>query len=180
MNIAVISDIHDNIWTLRAAISFVQEADVLICCGDLCSPFILPMIAERYTKPIKLVFGNNDGDLFRITRQAVRFSNIQIAAEYYQDELGGLKVAAVHYDNIGLDLARSGQFDLVCFGHNHRHQVEYFGTTLAINPGALMGYSPLENKEISPTFIIYDTDTKEVKSCQVVNVPAGTTAVKEF
>jgi hypothetical protein len=167
MKITVLSDIHDNIWTLRSALAAVQETDVLICCGDLCSPFIVTMLAENYPNPIHFVTGNNDGDLFRITRNASRFSRFHIEGELFQTELDGKKISACHYDNIALEIVRSGQYDLVCFGHNHHYQIERFGKTLAINPGTLMGYNPIEKKEIPPTFVVYDLLTDQTASYQV-------------
>jgi len=35
MRIAILSDIHDNVWKLAAALEAVRHADVLLCCGDL-------------------------------------------------------------------------------------------------------------------------------------------------
>jgi uncharacterized protein len=172
MKIAILSDIHDNIWTLQSALSTIQYADAMICCGDLCSPFIVPILVENFSKPIYVVFGNNDGDLFRITRNAGRFAHFFAQGELFEAELGGKKFAVNHYDNIALDLARGGMFDVVCFGHNHRYQVERFGATLAINPGTLMGYSPLDRQEVPPTFAVYDTNSGHVDSYQVI-LPSG-------
>lgn len=157
MKIAILSDIHDNIWTLRAALAALQSADMLICCGDLCSPFIVPLLAENFSKPIHLVFGNNDGDLFRITKNAGRFGHFHIAGELFQAVIDGKSIAANHYDSIALEIARTGTHDVVCFGHNHRYQVARFGKTLAVNPGTLLGYSPLDNRDVAATYIIYDT-----------------------
>ena len=71
MRIAILSDIHDNLWNLAAAISSVQAADALICCGDLCSPFVIDELA-KFPKEVHIVFGNNDADLYRITSKASR------------------------------------------------------------------------------------------------------------
>ncbi len=47
MRIAIISDIHDNLWNLAGTVDFIQNsADVLICCGDLCSPFVIDELAK--------------------------------------------------------------------------------------------------------------------------------------
>jgi uncharacterized protein len=167
MKIAILSDIHDNIWTLRSALTGIQDADVMIYCGDLCSPFMVPLLAENFPNPIYFVYGNNDGDLFRITRNASRFSRFHIEGELFLAEMEGKKVAVNHYDNIALEIAHSGVYDLVCFGHNHRFQIERFGKTMAINPGTLMGYSPLDQKEVPPTFVVYDTLTDQPSSYQV-------------
>ena len=70
MKIAVISDIHDHVVNLQNAIGLFKEVDSVLCCGDLCSPFVLNLLAEGFTKDIHIVFGNNDGDTFRITKNA--------------------------------------------------------------------------------------------------------------
>ncbi len=159
MKIAILSDIHDHVWTLKAALRAVQDTDILICCGDLCSPFIIPIMAENYSRPIHLVFGNNDGDLFRITKNASRYPHVHIEGEYFEGILGGKKFALNHYDNIAGNLARSGNFQVVCFGHNHRFEINRYGNSLAINPGTLLGYSPLDACDVPPTFVIYNSET---------------------
>jgi len=58
MRIAVLSDIHDNVWKLAAALEAVRDADALICCGDLCSPFIVHQLGRGFAGPIHVVFGN--------------------------------------------------------------------------------------------------------------------------
>src|SRR5579883_2882184 len=76
MKIAILSDIHDNVWKLEAALKQMQEAELLICCGDLCSPFIVGLLADGFPqRPLHIVFGNNDADLFRITQNANRYPN---------------------------------------------------------------------------------------------------------
>lgn len=180
MKIAILSDIHDNIWNLQAALTGIQPADALICCGDLCSPFVVPIMAESFPKPIYLVYGNNDGDLLRITKNASRFPNFHLEGEFLETEWEGKKIAANHYDNIALPLAHSDIYDLVCFGHNHRYQVEKFGKTLAINPGTLMGYSPLVKTEVTPTFVIFDTQDESVVSFQVQALVGGSSARAVF
>ena len=49
MRIAVLSDIHDNVWKLAAALDAVGDADALICCGDLCSPFIVHQLGRGFS-----------------------------------------------------------------------------------------------------------------------------------
>lgn len=177
MKIAILSDIHDNVWTLRATIQAIQNTDLLICCGDLCSPFVVPIMGENYSKPIHLVFGNNDGDLFRITKNANRYAHFHIEGEYFQGILDGKRFALNHYDHIASDLARSGNFDLVCFGHNHRFEIKRFGKSLAINPGTLLGYSPLDSCDVPPTFAIYDSETDEAIGYQLITPKISHTSV---
>ncbi len=160
MNIAVISDIHDNIWNLHKALQnkSLQSADVLLCCGDLCAPFIIKLLGQGYASPIHMVLGNNDGDLAAIIRTASEYANIHIHGEYFTGEFGGKTIGMNHYPDKARILARSGVFDVVCYGHNHILSAdEMVGETLMINPGAIMGYNGGELKEIRPTFIVLDT-----------------------
>jgi len=191
MRIAILSDIHDNIWNLHAAMHWLlslsgdEAIDSLICCGDLCSPFVMVIIVD-YCKerslPIDLVFGNNDGDSPRITAQAKAYPPLTVHYEmaelvenegelitrvayekthgegsYLQGKKGGKRIAVQHYDNIALPIAAANQYDLVCFGHNHQRELRRFARTVALNPGTLLGYKPRASKDVKATFAIYDS-----------------------
>src|SRR5437588_11169651 len=77
MKIAILSDIHDNLWNLSSALNAVRDSDVLICCGDLCSPFVIDELA-KFGRDIHIVFGNNDADLYRITTKALKKPNCHL------------------------------------------------------------------------------------------------------
>jgi putative phosphoesterase len=194
MKIAIISDIHDNVWNLRATMHWLMSLqgddaiEQLICCGDLCSPFVMGLITE-YCKeqsiPIHLVFGNNDGDASRITAQAkdksflyihnefaelaikdnellsrASFKDKQGMDNYFETTVARDRIAVHHFDSAARPIAEAGKYGLVCFGHNHSYEATYFGDSLAVNPGALMGYNPLATEDVrhvEPTFAIYDT-----------------------
>jgi len=176
MRLAVLSDIHDNIWKLAAALDAVRGADALICCGDLCSPFVVHQLGRGFSGPVHIVLGNNDGDLFRITQNARGYSHLRIHGEFFRGELGGRQVAAVHYDSLARPLIASGEFDLVCFGHNHIYEVSRAGRTLAVNPGAIMGsaFGPDgAPREAPSSFVLYDTETAAACGYQIVASPAG-------
>ena len=67
MRVAIVSDIHDNIWKLETLLSGL-EADAILFCGDFCAPFTLAQIAEGFEGPVHAVFGNNDGDQLLLAR----------------------------------------------------------------------------------------------------------------
>ena len=168
MKIAILSDIHDNVWDLAVCLEGLQEAEALICCGDLCSPFIVSLLAEGFRdRPIHIVFGNNDGDLYRITNNGKRFDYVRLHGEFFETELDGQRFAVNHYDNIARRIAASGEYQVVCYGHNHIYKIEPLGRTLTINPGAIMGYDPINKADIPSTFVIYDTYTGAVTGYQV-------------
>jgi hypothetical protein len=176
MRLAVLSDIHDNIWKLAAALEAVAFCDVLICCGDLCSPFIVHQLGRGFAGPIHIVFGNNDADLFRITANAQKYPRIRIHGEFFRAEFDGKAVAAVHYDNIARPLALSGEFDLVAFGHNHVYEIARTGRALLVNPGPIMGakFGPGgESTDVASTFVIYDTASNAGSGYELAQCAGG-------
>jgi putative phosphoesterase len=162
MKIGIISDIHDNVWNLHVALRALREVDTLICCGDLCSPFVIGLLANGLPdRPIHIVFGNNDGDLFRIAQVAAKWGQIQLHGEMFVGELGGKQVAVNHYPSIAATIDR-GSFDLICYGHDHRFHIARHGKTLVVNPGTIMGYDPGAQGDVAATCAVYDTATGEI------------------
>ena len=161
MKIAILSDIHDNIWKLEEVLKELGEAQELIFCGDFCAPFSLGMLAEGFRGPIHVVFGNNDGDKLLLSQVAAKAGNVTLHGEFAELELGGRKIAAIHYPAIAAGLAASGRYDLVCCGHSHKYEAKRVGRTILLNPGEVMGRFGLS------TYAIYDTETGEVSRREV-------------
>jgi len=61
---------------------------------------------------------------------------------------------------------------VVCCGHNHCFQVQPLGDSLLVNPGALMGYSPISRSEVPPTFVVYDSAGRTWQGYQVARLKA--------
>jgi hypothetical protein len=160
MRIAILSDIHDNLWNLAAAISSVQAADALICCGDLCSPFVIDELA-KFPREIHIVFGNNDADLYRITAKASRLPHLQVYGELFQNVFDGKRFAVNHFDYLAKPMSKSGDYDVVCFGHNHEFEISREAGCLRINPGPIMGakFSSGKWEDTAASFVVYDTAT---------------------
>jgi putative phosphoesterase len=161
MRIAILSDVHDNIWKLETLMAGL-EADALIFCGDFCAPFTLAQIAEAFAGPVHVVFGNNDGDQFFLSQVASKFAHVTLHGDFAELEFEGRRVAVTHYPQIGKALAQGGFYDLVCHGHSHERLVEVTGETLRVNPGEVMGRFGLS------TFAMYDAATAEV---EIIEVP---------
>lgn len=152
MKIAVLSDVHDNIWNLADALRQIAEigADAAIFCGDFCAPFTLTQMGEGFGGPVHCVLGNNDGDERLLLRNAQAAGNVTLHGQYAELVLGGRRIAVNHYPEIAQRLAGSGEFDLVCYGHNHLARIERAGSTVLANPGEIMG------RFGAPSFGIYD------------------------
>ena len=168
MRIAILSDIHDHVWNLDAALAHLKPlADQLICCGDLCSPFILDQLARGFAGPIHIVFGNNDADLFRITAKTTQHPHVRLRGEFFEDDFDGRRIAVNHFDHIALAIARGERHDAVFYGHNHIHRAEHFGSTLALNPGSIMGCqfdATARRTDVAATFALYETTSRAVQS----------------
>jgi putative phosphoesterase len=165
MLVAIVSDIHDNLWNLAAALASVANADALICCGDLCSPFVIDELAN-FPRDVHIVFGNNDADLYRITAKARNKPNIHLHGELYQDTLENRRIAVNHFDYLAYPIAKSGDYDVVCFGHNHEFEISRQARCLLINPGPIMGakFSSGRWEDVPATFVIYDTASHSVEA----------------
>lgn len=83
MKLTILSDIHDNVWNLQKVLDSpdVQKTGALLCCGDLCAPFILRLLGQGYPNPIHIVLGNNDGDVASFIRVAATFEEYLALSE---------------------------------------------------------------------------------------------------
>ncbi len=162
MKIVVLSDSHDNITNLDAALPTLRSAEAIIHCGDLCSPFMIHRIGSGVGEiPVHIVWGNNEGDPWRIAKAANEYPSIILHGALAELVLGGLRVAVNHYPRIARGLAKSGDYDLVCYGHDHIAHEEWIGECLLFNPGELLG---LKGRS---TLAVVDTDDRKVRWVEV-------------
>lgn len=158
MKVAILSDIHDNIWNLEKVLSLLKgQVEALIYCGDFCAPFIPPKLSILDI-PIYACLGNNDEDQIGLLKQGGdKFNWTFLAEEYGQIELDGEKIAFCHYPKLGELLAKSGEYDAVFHGHTHNSLNKTYGKTLLVNPGAVCGIQ--KGKPGVGSYAIYDTKT---------------------
>lgn len=159
MKIAVMSDSHDHIWNLRKALAVIRAegCEKIIHCGDFVAPFMFKEL-EQAGIAVHCVFGNNDGDKGLLTRFAQESRGlITLYAVIGEVEADGRRIAFTHEWIVAEGLTATGKYDLVCFGHSHRHEIRNFGNVMALNPGEIMG------KDGDPGFCIFDTSTRAVE-----------------
>ena len=163
--IAIFSDSHDNIPALRSALEAarVSGAEVLLHCGDLCAPFMLDQIGQGFEGAIHVVFGNNDGDGRLLQTIASKHPQITLHGIYCELTIEQRKLAIIHYPEPALRIAQSGEFDLVCYGHNHEKYAGQIGKSWLINPGELLG------KNSTPSWGLYDCVTHKFELVEVGN-----------
>jgi putative phosphoesterase len=141
MIIGAMADTHDRLDAVDKAISFFNSRKVtdVLHTGDLVSPFVVPLFSKLKAK-LHFVWGNNEGDHDFIK---VRFADIGITplGDFAALQLGGKKIALLHgiHEEIVDALVKSGHYDLVVRGHNHKAEI-IEGETLVVNPGEVCGY----------------------------------------
>lgn len=162
MKLVILSDTHDNIWALDEAVEVISRGEAVLHCGDLCSPFMIPRLAQAAgSSPVHVVWGNNDGDKRLLMVQAEKTDNVHIHGEFADLELGGLRVAVNHYPEVGRALASGNVYDLVCYGHDHTAHHEKVEQTDLLNPGEMMG---LMGKR---TLVVYDTADRSLEWVEI-------------
>ena len=156
MLVGVLSDSHDNLPKLGAAIEVLRAlgAEHLVHAGDFVAPFAVKILAGcgiSFTG----VFGNNDGE-----KAGIRSVSPSVHEAPHAFELGGRRIVAVHDLGKLPDEARA-QADVVVFGHTHKILVEP-GPPLLLNPGEVGGW--LEGRS---TVALLDLDSLEVSILDV-------------
>jgi putative phosphoesterase len=155
MIVGIISDSHDNIWNLDKALAKLKDVDVLIHCGDFCAPFIIKDYLAKFGKPVHCVYGNID-DREVNKKLADEAENITFYGDEAEFELAGKKIAIRHMPDKAEELAKSGKYDVVFYGHKHKADIKKIGNTLFVNPGEIMG------RLGNPTYAIWDTETDKI------------------
>ncbi|MFQ5612883.1 MAG: metallophosphoesterase family protein [Anaerolineae bacterium] len=151
MKIAVLSDIHDNIWNLARVMPQAASADLLLFLGDFCAPFTLKQMADGFSGPIHWVPGNNDGDPLLLAGIGAAAGNVSHYNPIGVLDLDGHRIAFTHYPEVAEGLVATGTYRAVFSGHTHVFRQERTGPTLWVNPGEVMG------RFGEPSFGFYDT-----------------------
>ena len=146
MKVCILSDSHDHIALLDAAVADAQQAgaEAVLHAGDVVAPSTLHCL-EKYQLPVHVIHGNNLGDIHAMAHLAqYSKSMIQYHGMDAGIELGGRKIFIVHYPHYAKAMAATGDWDLVCCGHSHQVEINtqqncQGGTTWLVNPGTIGG-----------------------------------------
>ncbi len=137
MRIGILSDTHDNVAAIEAALAefAVRNVELVIHCGDIQSPETVCHFARF---PTHFVLGNCDwhGAAFKPSMAAI---GAKLYEPFGELELGGRTIGWIHSHDAKLfmDLEFSDHFDYLFYGHTHKAEQHHRGRTLVVNPGAL-------------------------------------------
>jgi predicted phosphodiesterase len=107
------------------------------------------------------LLGNNDGELDGLEAGFRALGNgSELHGRLAELTFDGARVAALHGESRDrvAELATSGEYDLVCYGHHHERDHHAVGDCVVVNPGAHFPTVPAEHNTVA----VYDTDTGEV------------------
>jgi len=168
MIICILSDSHDNRRLLEAAVAEAKNrgAVAVLHCGDVVAPSTLN-VTMKFELPVHVIHGNNTGDQFSLHLMADK-SGGQLSY-YGQDagiEMHGKKIFLVHYPHYAEAMATTGDWDMVCCGHDHKANVEWIdnikgGKTVVVNPGTVAGIAA------PATYIIADLEKMEFETIEL-------------
>lgn len=152
MKIAIIADSHDNLATLKIALNWIKKEKIkaIIHCGDVSKENFLKEALVDYPGRIFLCRGNCDIDSFDSVPK------IKVFEEIGEIKLAGKKIAFCHFPKPAEELAKSGKYDVVFYGHNHKPWLKNIGKTKLANPGNLAGVY------YKATLAVYNTKTNKL------------------
>ncbi len=140
MRIGLLSDTHNNLGALQAALRLFRAEGVgrLVHCGDMTSARTAALL-EGFE--VLCVAGNVDQNPQDIRRALQDLHPGNRYSQHYHGRLGTASLAVTHSHVPGKleQLLRAGRYDYVLHGHTHRRRDERLGRTRVINPGALGG-----------------------------------------
>ncbi|HKK06366.1 MAG: metallophosphoesterase family protein [Gammaproteobacteria bacterium] len=173
MKICIVSDSHDNRRLLALAVEDAKArgAEAILHCGDVVAPTTLRSVL-KYDLPLHVIHGNNTGDLYNMHLLEKEVDGV---LRYHgQDagiDLGGRRIFMVHYPHYARAMATTGDWDIVCCGHDHKAEVTEIdnirgGKTLYLNPGTVGGVGA------KPTYVMGDLAAMEFAVNEVPADPA--------
>ena len=158
MKIGLISDTHDKIQNIRKAVRIFNDkhVDLVIHAGDFVNPIAVESLAG-----VKLVgvLGNNDTENAGPTSTFDKIHG-ELKGEIFETVYDGLKFAIYHGTNLAKreQLIKSGKYDVLIYGHTHRKDNRFIGTTRVINPGTAKGFFGL-----FATIAVFDTSSRKLE-----------------
>jgi hypothetical protein len=166
MNVGLISDTHDDVPVVDAAMNRFEKAGVetVVHCGDFIAPPVIPHL-DREGIDVHAVRGNNDGEREGLSDAFAALDGGTLHGRFAELSLGGRQFAVLHGEERPVieALAASGEYDYVVHGHWHVREERTVGDTVVVNPGA---HFPTVSEE-HRTVAIVDTDADGVEFLHV-------------
>ncbi len=156
MQLGVMSDSHDNVPNIIRAVEVFNDigVDLVVHAGDFIAPFTIDPLADLNCRVVG-VFGNNDGERVVLVK---KFEQIgEVHPNLASTSLGDTTIAVMHYPELAIPIAKSGEYDIVVYGHTHKIDIQK-EQSLLLNPGETGGWTTGK-----ATIAVVELDTREAK-----------------
>lgn len=132
MQIGIISDTHDDMASIKKAVDVLNNRKVsrVIHAGDIVSPFTFEVFKDL-KGDFTGIFGNNDGDRLLLKEK----SGNNIHNQPLMLNIEKKRIIIFHEPYIVNEIAESGNFNIIIYGHTHKPDIRKVKDTLIINPG---------------------------------------------
>jgi putative phosphoesterase len=180
------SDTHGDIKAVSCALEVLNDADLLIHCGDMFYHGLFNMIKDSYDplelskiinsvkKPIIYARGNCDSEVDQL---ALDFNILDPVRFFFHED----NILYIHHgdkkgDNELQDLSRKFKFNIAVSGHTHIPRIERKNALIFINPGSPSlpkgGFPPTVGEiNFNENMInIINIDTGEVLKTEKINI----------
>jgi uncharacterized protein len=137
--IGLLSDTHDNLTRVRAAVRLFNDAgcDLVIHAGDFVAPFTADEL-RNLRAPVKAVYGNCDGERAGLARAFQGLGEIADGPLTFSH--AGLRFVVCHLEGLAAPFFVAKTCDVIVSGHTHRPLVELKDGVLLVNPGDASGW----------------------------------------
>ncbi len=145
MKIGILSDTHDRLPLIRAALDVfgVRRVGAVLHAGDVVAPFAAKLLTPEALPPrvpLHVIYGNNDGERAGLAKVLP-----QIRPGPLRLQIAGRCILMLHWieDLAGeqLDAGPSRPApDVIVTGHTHEPLIERRGRCLHVNPGEACGW----------------------------------------
>lgn len=164
MQIAIISDLHDNLINLKQCLDWCQKNRIekIICCGDVGNQETISYLSANFSGEIFLVEGNAETHQLEDLKP---LTNINFLGLLGKIELENLKIGFCHKEkDISRLVTETWQPDFIFYGHSHKPWLEKKGAAMIANPGNLAGIF------FAPTFAVLNTEKKYLELKLLANL----------
>jgi len=165
MKIGVISDTHGNILAFRKAMSFLEDADLILHAGDVLyhpprlgwsEGYDIPAFVEELNgleTPVIIAQGNCDPQVYE------ELLEMPVQSPYAYVCCGDMRIVVNHGHLLSregmIDLGRRYKADYFISGHTHVPDLDDLGDLILMNPG-------------SPSIPKYEIDGKPIPSIGLI------------
>jgi putative phosphoesterase len=157
MKILVISDIHEHFDNLSRVLDKIPDlwVEKIFCLWDLINWWIWKMLVST-SVPVHIIWWNNDGNKTWVMRACFNSKNWSIVSDNEFDaiEIDWRRIFLTHYPIIAQSVAKSGDYDVVMYGHDHLKSMRMVWDCLLFNPGEICA-----SRTKTCTYGVYDTTT---------------------